>query len=65
MWPNPQFPVDLDRFLEESLMENFIFWAVLAKKLRENIKRLADTNFVVCGIRTDNHSANINAFSNI
>ena len=29
MWPNPQFPADLVTFTEESLMENFIFRAVL------------------------------------
>ena len=29
MWPNPQEPADLVTFTEETLMENFIFCAVL------------------------------------
>ena len=31
MWPNPQFPVDLVTFTDETLMENFIFCAVILK----------------------------------
>ena len=30
MWPNPQFPTYLVTFTEETLMENFIFCAVIA-----------------------------------
>ena len=29
MWPNLQFPADLVIFTEKSLMENFIFCAVI------------------------------------
>ena len=33
MWPNPQFPADLVTFNEKSLMENFIFCAVVLIKI--------------------------------
>ena len=29
MWPNPQFPADFVTFTKKSLMENFVFWAVI------------------------------------
>ena len=34
MWANPQFPVDLVAFTEESLMGNFIFCAVIAQNFK-------------------------------
>ena len=36
MWPNPQFPADLVHLLKKSVMENFIFCAVVAYELADN-----------------------------
>ena len=42
MWPNPQFPADLDHLLKKILMENFIFLAVksLYKSTRKTHQKL-------------------------
>lgn len=32
--------------------------------MEEKINQLTETNFIVCGIETDNHSTNISTFSN-
>ena len=33
--------------------------------MEDNIKQLAETNFIVCGIVTENHSTNVSTFCNI
>ena len=49
MWPNPQLPADLVTFTKKSLMENFIFCAVLLEKYSTNqcCRRYIDINRMI------------------
>ena len=41
MWPYPQFPEDFVTFYQESLMENFIFWAIIISISSTSIGRIS------------------------
>ena len=48
----------------QALPEVSITGQWLTNKMKDNIKRLADANLIVHGIISDDHSANVSAFSN-
>ena len=55
MWPNSQFPADLVAFTEETLLENFIFCAVVVPIFYSQLKNYANYFHHLQYVTTVNH----------